>query len=39
MKHMVLEWTRECITNHNMLLRFERYKPKKEYFIMEYIVK
>jgi GNAT superfamily N-acetyltransferase len=32
------KWTRESITDHNMLLRFERYDPKKEYFIMEYVV-
>lgn len=32
------KWTRENITEHDMLLRFERYDPKKEYFIMEYTV-
>jgi ribosomal protein S18 acetylase RimI-like enzyme len=28
------KWTRESITDHPMLMRFERYEPKKEYFIM-----
>lgn len=32
------KWTRECITNHYMLLKFELYEPEKEYFIMEFIV-
>jgi ribosomal protein S18 acetylase RimI-like enzyme len=32
------KWTRESILEHDMLLRFERYEPKKEYFIMEYTV-
>jgi GNAT superfamily N-acetyltransferase len=32
------KWTRESITDHPMLMRFERYEEKKEYFIMEYIV-
>jgi ribosomal protein S18 acetylase RimI-like enzyme len=30
------KWTRESITDHPMLMRFERYEPKKEYFIMEF---
>ena len=30
------KWTRESITDHPMLMRFERYDPKKEYFIMEF---
>ena len=29
------KWTRESITDHKMLMRFERYQPDKEYFIME----
>jgi len=29
------KWTRESITDHKMLMRFERYQPEKEYFIME----
>jgi hypothetical protein len=29
------KWTRESITDHPMLMRFERYEEKKEYFIME----
>jgi GNAT superfamily N-acetyltransferase len=29
------KWTRESITEHPLLMRFERYDPKKEYFIME----
>lgn len=29
------KWTRESITDHSVLMRFERYEPKKEYFIME----
>ena len=29
-------WTRESITDHPILMRFERYEPKKEYFIMEF---
>jgi len=29
------KWTRESITDHPILMRFERYDPKKEYFIME----
>jgi len=29
------KWTRESITDHPMLMRFERYEPKKEYFIMQ----
>ena len=32
------KWTRESITDHSMLMRFERYEPKKEYFIMEFVV-
>ena len=32
------KWTRESITDHTMLMRFERYEPNKEYFIMEFIV-
>jgi len=32
------KWTRESITDHPMLTRFERYDPKKEYFIMELIL-
>jgi ribosomal protein S18 acetylase RimI-like enzyme len=32
------KWIRESITDHPMLMRFERYEPKKEYFIMEYTV-
>lgn len=32
------KWTRESITDHTMLMRFERYEPKKEYFIMEFVV-
>jgi len=32
------KWTREAITDHIILTRFERYDPKKEYFIMELIV-
>ncbi len=32
------KWTRESIIDHNMLLCFERYEPKKEYFIMEYVL-
>jgi len=28
------KWTREPITEHPLLMRFERYDPKKEYFIM-----
>jgi len=30
------KWTRESITDHPILMRFERYDPKKEYFIMEF---
>jgi hypothetical protein len=30
------KWTRQSITEHEMLTRYERYVPKKEYFIMEY---
>jgi ribosomal protein S18 acetylase RimI-like enzyme len=30
------KWTRESITDHPLLMRFERYEPKKEYFIMEF---
>ena len=30
------KWTGESITDHPMLMRFERYDPKKEYFIMEF---
>jgi len=30
------KWTRESITDHPMLMRFERYEAKKEYFIMEF---
>uniref|UniRef100_A0A6C0DKL6 N-acetyltransferase domain-containing protein n=1 Tax=viral metagenome TaxID=1070528 RepID=A0A6C0DKL6_9ZZZZ len=29
------KWTRESITDHKMLMSFERYQPDKEYFIME----
>jgi anaerobic ribonucleoside-triphosphate reductase len=29
------KWTKDSITQHNMLMRFEKYDPKKEYFIME----
>ena len=29
------KWTRESITDHSVLMRFEKYDPKKEYFIME----
>jgi hypothetical protein len=32
------KWTRESITDHTMLMRFERYEPKKEYFIMEMVL-
>ena len=32
------KWTRESITDHSMLMRFERYEPKKEYFIMEFVL-
>jgi ribosomal protein S18 acetylase RimI-like enzyme len=32
------KWTRESITDHTMLMRFERYEPNKEYFIMEFVV-
>lgn len=32
------KWMRESITDHPMLMRFERYEEKKEYFIMELIV-
>ena len=32
------KWTRESITDHTMLMRFERYEPKKEYFIMELVI-
>jgi hypothetical protein len=32
------KWTRESITDHPMLMRFERYEPKKEYFIMELVL-
>jgi hypothetical protein len=32
------KWTRESITDHSMLMRFEKYDPKKEYFIMEFII-
>ena len=32
------KWTRESITDHPMLMRFERYEPKKEYFIMELVI-
>jgi len=32
------KWTRESITDHSMLMRFERYEPKKEYFIMELVI-
>lgn len=31
-------WTRQSITEHEMLIRYERYDPKKEYFIMEYTI-
>jgi len=30
------KWTRESIADHPMLMRFERYEAKKEYFIMEF---
>ena len=30
------KWTRESISDHPILMRFERYDPKKEYFIMEF---
>ena len=32
------KWTRESITDHPVLMRFERYEPEKEYFIMEYTI-
>jgi ribosomal protein S18 acetylase RimI-like enzyme len=32
------KWTRESITDHSMLMIFERYEPNKEYFIMEFVV-
>jgi len=32
------KWTRESITDHTMLMRFERYEPNKEYFIMELVI-
>jgi ribosomal protein S18 acetylase RimI-like enzyme len=32
------KWTRESITDHTILMRFERYEPNKEYFIMEFVV-
>ena len=32
------KWTKQSITEHDMLIRFERYDPKKEYFIMEYTI-
>ena len=32
------KWTRQLITEHDMLTRYERYDPKKEYFIMEYTI-
>jgi GNAT superfamily N-acetyltransferase len=32
------KWTRQPITEHEMLTRYERYDPKKEYFIMEYTI-
>jgi len=31
-------WKKESITDHDVLLTFEKYDPEKEYFIMEYIV-
>ena len=32
------KWTRESITDHPMLMSFERYEEKKEYFIMELVL-
>lgn len=32
------KWTRESITDHPMLMQFERYEEKKEYFIMELVL-
>lgn len=32
------KWTRESITDHTILMRFERYEPNKEYFIMEFVI-
>lgn len=32
------KWTRESITDHPMLMTFERYEEKKEYFIMELVL-
>jgi len=32
------KWTRKSITDHTTLMRFERYEPNKEYFIMEFVV-
>jgi GNAT superfamily N-acetyltransferase len=30
------KWTRQHITDHKILLEYEKYDPDKEYFIMEY---
>jgi GNAT superfamily N-acetyltransferase len=32
------KWTRDSITDHAMLMRFERYEEQKEYFIMELVL-
>jgi ribosomal protein S18 acetylase RimI-like enzyme len=32
------KWTRQPITQHRMLLKYEKYDKNKEYFIMEYTV-
>jgi len=32
------KWTRESLIDHPLIMRYERYEPKKEYFIMEMCV-
>ena len=31
-------WTRESLTEHDTLMRYERYEEDKEYFILELII-
>ena len=31
-------WTRESLDKHPVLMQYEKFEEKKEYFIMEYII-